>query len=91
MVRQPAAIAASVRLGSAWLMPVLMRVSMVSAKMVATLPGAVPLRATSSLMELLPTSMTATVSGLGIAPSKSPGAGGSSLGRGFEPISYAGF
>jgi len=43
------------------------------------------------LMELLPTSMTATVSGLGIAPSKSPGAGGSSLGRGFEPISYAGF
>lgn len=63
---------------------------MVSAKMVSTLLGIVPRRATNSLMELLPRSMTATVSELGIAQSKSPGAGGSSLGRDFEMIDSAG-
>jgi len=55
---------------------------MVSVNNVSTLSGVLPLRATSSLIELLPTSMTAIISELGMVQSKPPATAGSSLGHG---------
>ena len=61
MLAVPSVIADWLKLGSSRPIPVLMRVSIVSLKSGCKLPGVDPARATSSFIELLPTSMTATV------------------------------